>query len=382
MENNVKNKAVCDKISVLIFLIIIFGFTLATLIVPKKEFSANENRNLAQMPKFSFESLKSGEFGKNYDEYLSDQFVLRDTWIAIKTLSDMALQKKDINGVYLGKDNYLFETHDFVDEANAKKNADRMISFVNKYGDVLGKDNVQVMLVPTAGVTLNDKMPAYAITFDQNTYMDDIKSQINKGTFIDVREMLSDKKGEYIYYKTDHHMTSLGNYYLYCQWAKVNDVNAKSLNDYNISSKDGFAGSLYSKINFALELDRVDVYKPKDDVNYQVTYDKKNTSNELYVFSALEEKDKYQVFLGGNHSEIRIKSDNHNGKKLLVIRDSYANSFIPFISDNYEEVIMVDFRYYRSSVSKLIEEENVTNILVMYNTATFAEDLASSGFTR
>ncbi|MBR6697226.1 MAG: hypothetical protein IKL73_03015 [Lachnospiraceae bacterium] len=371
-----------QKVTVFTFLILIFGFTIATLVTPAKEFSDNENRKLQQAPKFSWETLKSGEFGSDYELYLTDQFVLRDTWIAVKTMSDRAMLKKDINGVYFGSDNYLFETHNDVDKENSNKNANRLMTFANKYGKQLGKDNVQVMIVPTAGVTLSDKMPVFAQTFDQNAYIDSIKAGLTDASFVDVREMIASKKNEYIYYKTDHHMTSLGNYYMYNVWAKANKITPKSIEDYEVISANDFAGTLYSKINFAFELDRVDVYKEKGNVTYTVTFDEKEKRESLFEMDAFSKKDKYQVFLGGNHSIIRINSSNKNGEKLLVVRDSYANAFVPFISSNYEEIIMVDFRYYKKNISKLIEEENINNILVMYNAATFAKDKASAGFLR
>ena len=88
----------------------------------------------------------------------------------------------------------------------------------------------------------------------------------------------------------------------------------------------------------------------------------------------LSTKDKYQVYLDGNHSVTRIDTNVHNGKTLLIIKDSYANSFATLAANHYETVYLVDFRYYRNSINAFISENEITDILILYNAITFAKD--------
>ena len=158
-----------------IFLLIIVGFTVVSLITPDKTFSFTENRMLAQMPKFTIEGLFEGEFTTEYENYITDQFFWRDGWINVKTRTELLIGKKDINGVYMGEDGYLLETHDSIDVKKAYENADKMVDFMKKQADALGSEHVNMMVVPTASSVLGDKLPAFATTFDQKSYIDYMK---------------------------------------------------------------------------------------------------------------------------------------------------------------------------------------------------------------
>ena len=158
-----------DKILTALFLVLVFSLTADSILNPVRAYSENENRYLAQMPEFSFESLFEGEFTSDYETFITDQFVMRDSWIGLKTLTERAMLKQDINGVYFGKDGYLIEKHDAsdIDEETADRNAQRLADFINQYSAVLGEDRVHAMLVPTAQEILEDKLPPFAEGYDQ-----------------------------------------------------------------------------------------------------------------------------------------------------------------------------------------------------------------------
>ena len=101
-----------SKSIVIVLLVLVFGFTVITFVSPERTFSDNENRVLATMPEFSWKALFSGEFMADYEEYITDQFFLRDGWIKLKTIAEIALNKQDINGVYITNDGYLVERHE------------------------------------------------------------------------------------------------------------------------------------------------------------------------------------------------------------------------------------------------------------------------------
>ena len=370
-------KNIKNKVTSAIFATCIIGGFVATIISPKRDVSANENRTLAKAPKLTVKTLLNGDFATDYEIYLSDQFILRDGWIAVKSLSEMALLKKDINGVYLCDDNYLMEMNregEEIDKDKATANVSLMAKFVNNYSSVLGKDHVKAMIVPTASYILADKMPKFATTFDQKTYLDNIKKEI-PDNYIDVSEELLSHKDEYIFYRTDHHWTMYGAYVGYCKWATECNITPYSKKDFKITDTKDFKGTIYSKLNFALETDTMSIYEPLFDISYKVSYEDVHTeSNSLLEKKHLNTKDKYQVYLDGNHSVTRIDTSVKNGKTLLVIKDSYANSFMTLAANHYETIYMVDLRYFRSSLAEFIKEKEITDILVLYNAITFAGD--------
>lgn len=386
----IRLKKINSIVTTIVFLLIVFLIAISNFLIPSKAFSENENRELAQMPELSLKTIINGDFGSNYEDYISDQFVMRDSWISIKTYTEIAMQKKDINGVYLCDDNYLIEQHNPNDKTNpiddklADKNEGRMTDFINKYGKILGKEHVNAIIVPTAVMTLSDKLPAFAETYDQNSFIDKVKSDITDGQFVDVRDTLNGHKNEYIYYKTDHHWTTLGAFYAYEQWAKESGLVPLTKDDFDIEMvSDSFRGTIFSKLNFDFEDDSINLFKVKKDYGYKVSYEmSEDTSNTLYNMDKIETKDKYSVFLDGNHSIVQIDTNVNNGRKLLIVKDSFAHCFAPFAVNHFESTYMVDLRYYKMGISQLIEEKGITDILVLYNTIHFVTDTNSVFLTK
>lgn len=205
--------------------------------------------------------------------------------------------------------------------------------------------------------------------------LDMIKNNVKNAIFIDLREQFLKHKEEYIYYKTDHHWTSLGSYYAYEEWCKYNNINT-DIRDYARETvTTEFKGSLYSKVlNKNVEEDQIEIFKPKEKINYEVSYNfNKNTNSSIYDFEKLKTKDKYQVFLGGNYPELKIKTSNKNGKNLLLIKDSYANSFMQFLINDYENICVVDMRYFKEDLKKYMVENEINEVLILYNVANFIE---------
>lgn len=387
-QNQIKQKT-SDKllrfVPIGVFLVLVFGFTFWTFVSEKRTFSNNENRLLAQMPAFTVEKLLDGSFGSEYETYLSDQFFLRDSWIYIKTCSELALLKQDINGVYFGKDGYLIEKHDVkkVDTEILNRNLQRMADFITKYAKELGSDHVKAMLVPTASDTLQNKLPAFATGFDQKAMREQASSLLPENTFVDVSGVLKSHAAEYIYYRTDHHWTTLGAYYAYEAWAKACGLTPIPLSEYKeVVASEEFFGTLHSKVNVPVKPDTMYLYE-KEDAKYEVEYNMDGVKHDsLYVTEHLEGKDKYSVYLGGNNALVEINSENKNGQKLLIIKDSFSHCFTPFVLEHFETTYLVDFRYFNTSISQFIEEYGITDVLVLYNEINLATDSYSLHFTR
>lgn len=357
----------------------IFIISIMNFIKPDKVFSESENRFLEKKPKFSWEALFNKTYTADIEKYITDQFIWRDIFVGIKTQAEHLLGKKDTNGVYFSKDDYLIEKHDTtkIDQDLLNRNIDRLYEFMDTTSKKLGNENISVMLVPTSSNILKDKLPSYATQFDQDLMLDSIKEGIKYGKFIDVRQLLNSNSKEYIYYKTDHHWTTLGAYYGYLAWCNEMSINAMKQEDFDVKiASIDFYGTIYSKARLrTTKPDTIYTYIPKAPLTYGVDYNQgSNLTDTLYENNFLDKRDKYSLFLGGNNPLVKITSSNKNGKKLLLIKDSYAHCFAPFIANEFEEVHMIDLRYVNISLQSYIDENNITDALLLYNTINFATE--------
>lgn len=356
-----------------IFVVFIFIITILNIISPTKIYSEKEKRKLAQSPELNKETILSGKFTREFEEYFNDQFVFRDNWISLNTKYKILSLNKHINDVYLGKNNYLFEDTSSYDTKKLYKNMDHLKNLISKYKDSIGENNINIMLIPNGSEVLSDKLPKYATVLDQQKILKDAEVMY-KDNFINTYDILKRNKSKYIYYKTDHHWTTLGAYYGYNAWADKTNHEIKPFSSDNTKIiSTNFLGTIYSKINYAKESDIITIYNPEE--KYSVNYDSNTSSStSLYNLEYLEKKDQYSVFLDGNHGLVTITSSNTNGKNLLIIKDSYANCFIPFIADEYEKIHVIDLRYYNSSLESYIEDNDISELLVLYNINSIAKD--------
>lgn len=372
-KNNRKYINAYSKLMAIMFLVTIFSFVGLNLLVKDKQFSENENRLLEQKPKFTLDRLFEGRYTKKYEKYTIDQMVGRDKFIQIKTKADDLMGKNSENGVFKCDDGYLIESFGKPNEEYLNANIEAINKFANKHKDM----KTSMLIAPTAVNILDDKLPAFAPVYNQDEYLNRLSKSIdNKIDFINVSSEMKKHKDEYIYYKTDHHWTTLGAYYAFLDFAKQSGLKSESnsYDKYRVSNE--FYGTLYSKSGYKVKPDQVDIYTPKDK-NDQVIVEykeEKKKSPTIYDSEALKKKDKYEVFLGGNHPVVDIKTTSESDKTLLLIKDSYANSFVQFLTPFYKEIIMVDPRYYYEDIEKLIKEKNVTDLLYLYNVNTFFND--------
>lgn len=364
--------------TILLLSAIILIFFAADFMRGDRIFSETENRLLASKPEFSWESLLSGEFTEKYEAYVTDQFVGRDKWIRIKTQTDIALQKRQIKGVYLAADGYLIEQH-LPEEFTEEQVEDR----ISRLKTLVRDWNAAVMLVPTADNILTDKLPAFAPFFDEKAFLERVEEQVGKEHFVDVYSPLAEHADEEIYYRTDHHWTSLGAYYGYQAWA---ESRRKLKVPYRTESMetvaDDFLGTLHSKINIETREDSIQYFPLTAQRPVTVTYDLQKQTDTLYETSYLKTKNKYGFFLDDNHALVQIDTCFRNGRTLFVIKDSYANCFIPLLVSHYERIYVLDLRYYNGRLYSLMEscvpEEGADgkdmDVLVLYNCIHFLEE--------
>lgn len=368
------------KTNAILNIVLIAGILLilmiCSLVKKDRKFSEHENRLLAQKPAFTVDTLFSGKFSKDFEVYVTDQFVSRDEWIAVKTYVDILLGKKDIKGVYLGKDGYFIEMH--LPESVKAETEEKRLSLLAALSDYCegrgGSGTFRVLLSPTADNVLKDKLPAYASVYNQSAFLEQVRERIPKEAYVDAEKILNEHREESIYYRTDHHWTTLGAYYAYTEWAKSMGILPLSQEEFEIRTvTDSFLGTLHSKMNIRAKADEIKVYLPKQDTQYQVYYDLSQTAKDsLYEEKYLDTKNKYGMFLDDNHGIVEIDTNVKNGKTLFVIKDSYANCFIPFAAMHYEKVIVADLRYYNGKLYNLIEKD--VDVLVLYNVYHFIDE--------
>ena len=376
MKNKRQNKylKIYYSIMTLVFLVILIVIVTLNTIKKDIKFSESENRILAQKPKFSIDRLLEGRYTKKYEKYKVDQFVDRDGWMKLKSSVDLALGKNESNGIYKGSDDYLIESFEVPDSEIVNRNIKAINNFNEKHKDI----KEYMLISPNSVSILSEKLPPYAPVVSQKLVMDNFAKTLNKGiNYIDVYNTLDKHDKEYIYYKTDHHWTTLGAYYSFLEAAKAMDLEVKK-DYYNVERvSNDFYGTLYSKSGYEVKTpDYIDVYLPKDENDeYVVNYvEEQKKSASFYDSEKLETKDKYGMFLGGNHPVVKIKTTSKEDRKLLIFKDSYANSFVPFLTQYFSDIIMVDPRYYYDDIEKLIEEEGISDILYLYNANTFFSD--------
>lgn len=356
-----------NKFLTLTFLVIMALGTLSLLFLPKNAYSEDENRYLAQLPSVSFESIKSGKFMDDIESFIVDQFPYRLSWIELKTKIELALNKKDSNGVYITDTGYFIEKFTSYDEEQLQKNYDAVVNFAKKVKELNGIQ-VQLMLVPTASTILEDHLPKFNYDYNQIELMKELNDDSIKR--VDVGETLLAHKDEAIYYKTDHHWTSLGAYYAYQAW-KPTTLPLDAYQHEVLSNE--FLGTLYSKVKVQpKEKDQMDAYYLSD--NQEVEYNLSgNISSTFYEREFLAKKDKYSTYFNGNQGITKIKGYGKEGK-LLIIKDSYANTFAQFATADYEEVHLIDLRNTLMPINQYIEDQGITDVLVLYNFINFTQD--------
>lgn len=375
-----RQRKVQEKLVGIIFILTLFLFLIINVIVPDREKSVQENRMLATKPKFRLSSLISGDYDEKFEAYMDDQFVGRDMWRKLKVAVDRIGGSRLENGVYIGTNGQLLEQIEVADENHLAAN----IKAIKSFSESQSKIPVRMMLVPDAANVLNHSLPALAKPEDQTQMFSMVRKDLGDSVeWIDVSTELNKHKTEKIYYKTDHHWTTLGAFYAFQAAAPSlgidGDLSGKCVS-YTVS--DSFNGMLASKSGVNLgEKEQIDIYVPtEEDTDLIVDYvDEGKRSTSLYDSSKLKEKDQYTVFLGGNSSLLDIRTVSTSTKRLLLVKDSFANSFIPFLTPYYREIVVVDPRYYSGTINDLMDSYRISEVLFLYSGNTFFKDNNISG---
>ncbi len=421
-----------DIILSVIFLLLIFGITILFWALPDNDYSGAEKRQLKQLPEISASrfanEFKQGfnEIFMTYDEkqvlnandsmfdeiaeYYADQFPIRDSLRALKGYTEMVLFKQQSNGILFANggladpDTITGTTENengvLTDrtEQDALKTIEKNVAFINILNKRLEQTDTK-LFTAVAGRTIDvsknvlpllypsDKNDAFWAAYDQAVE----KTGINS---IDLLEQMRYhvENGEYVYYKTDHHWTSLGAYYAYVEIMKSFGELPLTLDHFTQEiASENFLGTVYASAGVAPNgADTITLFRYDGDDEFTTTIPvgkEITTLNGFYNTSYFSTKDQYSAFLGhenpiygGNNPITFIKKNTtENRETLVLIKDSFAHSVAPFLAFHYDLVIL-DMRYYLpdgkdlKTVLQYAQQDNVSKILILYNMETFMND--------
>lgn len=377
---------ICDVLLTILFCLFIGGFTLSHIITPDRDYSERENRVLQNLPEFTFESLFSGDYTSDMTKYLSDQFPARDLFVSVKASSERIAMRMENGGIIFG-DNSLTAR---LDHPNLE-NLDVNITSADKFASAIEKEGISCIFAPAprrVDVCIDD-LPSSFGERSQNELWNTIDSYADSfsGTFVSgLRGRLNARNslGEDVYYRTDHHWTSLGAYYAYdLLYSTLPDdiadpMSKPRLQDFKKETvTNEFYGTSYSSSGASwVTPDSIDLYRFEgDDIIPVTVVDNGEKYEGLYRKEFLEVRDKYSVFLGENAGRVDIGYGNR--PTIMVIKDSFAQSLVPFFAVNYD-IVMIDPRYYSDSIYRTVIEEKPDVVMILMN----ADTLTSSPVLR
>ena len=368
-----KNNA---AVIVALFAAFLAVFAVLDAVIPDRERSELENRELAKSPALTFDTLISGRFSAKYEEYINDQFILRDFWIDVKSRAESLLGKTENNGIVYGRDGYMFERYVSADSRRISNNAKFIGQFCEKYGV-----HTTLAIVPNSYMILADKLPRGFENLDQRPLIGEIYSSLEGADGLDLFGALSARSDEYIYYRTDHHYTTLGAYAVYCEYMRSIGREPVALDTLTAHEVGGFYGTHFSKTKlFSAVPDVITWYE----IPGRTVEINGEPADGIYDLEQFGERDKYAAFLHGNNSltVIRAEEPAETPSRILLIKDSFGNELAPFLACSFDEVWIVDPRYPELPVSSFMEETVFDETLILYNFMNFAEDANVINITR
>ena len=355
-----------NKIITSFFSLLLAVSTLAGLLLPDRYYSEREKRTLTQKPKFTVANFISGEFSGELEKYLTDQVPLRDGWVTMKTYMELAIGKRESGGVYLCKDQYLMDKFTAYSKKQLTANVEALAELQSK----LAAEGIAMntLLVPVAAQVLADKLPAYAPAADYAAIFQ-VLTDAGVDT-VNVWSTLAAHSGENIYYRTDHHWTSLGAYYAYCAWRDIEPAAYEWTQEILCGN---FRGTTWNKVPLpTVPAEEITAWYKH--INRSVSYNNgQYETDSIYERKYLSGSDQYAVFLNSNQAQTVIEGSGKNGK-LLLIKDSYGNTFSQFPVEDYAEVHVLDLRFFKGDVAEYARENGITDALVLYGVQNFVKD--------
>lgn len=336
------------------FIGILTFFLITSIIVKDKEISFWERRSLASFPSININGILKGDIFEKLDNYILDQFPLRDSFRKLKVFTELQILKKsDSNNIFI-KEDKVYKIDYPLNKKNLEGFANKMNSIYQKH---LKGMKVYYSIIPDKNYYLSSNE---YLTLDYDYLFNYIKSNLNNMEYIDITNYLNIDS----YYNTDLHwrqdklipivklLSEKMNF-------KINDVN------YTKNTYYPFYGSYYGYTAINIKADTL-TYLNNSTIDAAIV---KNYNNSISSVYNLDKLDSYDVFLSGATPFIEItNTNNKSGKELIIFRDSFGSSLAPLLIDRYYKITLIDLRYISPSLLETIIKFNNQDILILYNT--------------
>ena len=365
------------KPSTTVFFLFMGLFTLLFFILPKQEFSEKEKRYLTVFPEVTAAGVADGTVQSGFEDWFADHFPLRDLWVGVDAYFKLAGGRNAQQEIYLARDGYLIHAPRTSNTEQFVKNLTRFDSFAASTGLP-----ATVLPVPSPG-EINDRLlPAGHGDYQNDALYELAGDTLKTARLLDPREALrAANAARPVYYRTDHHLTAYGCHRLYQFWRESLGSPALPETAYTVTAYGGFYGANWSASGLWLTApDTIELWDSGADVTVTIADGGTEpvVSDSLFFPAHLEEPDKYPVYLDGNHALTTIENPGAAGGTLLVVKDSYAHSFAPFLAGDYQTVYLLDLRFYRGSISGFAKEHGVDELLYLYGIDTLLTDSNSA----
>ena len=362
---------------VLLFIGIIVVMQAAFWLLPRRSFSENEKRVLSEAPQIDAAGIADGSVFRSIESYLSDHFPGRELWVGANAYLENVEGRGATEDIVRGTDGWLFTAPVSDDRETLWDNMQAITTFAEKQSVA-----VSMMAVPSAGAVVSDKLPALHMPYPDADLLEEARRIAgNTLHWVDLyTDFCSAEQPERLYYRTDHHWTSEGAYRAYCLLMEELGQSSVPRDDFTVEQISGFYGTSYSKSGLWLtEPDTLELWTGSDIQAVTTVYDANRadpvTREGMFFREYLEDADKYPVFLSGNHARVHIETNADSGKRLLVIKDSYAHALAPFLAEEYSTIDLIDLRYFKQqTISSWLEENPADEILLVYGLSSLAED--------
>ncbi len=398
-------KKIIDILTSVLFAAFLFAFAIAFVLTPDTNFSEEENRSLRTFPKFTWERLLDGSFSSDINEYFADQFPARDSLVGIKGVTETLLLKGENNGVLLGDDGQLAVRLFDAYKSRLERTPDM---------DYYYTDNVSVAVdalntfAKSSAVPVTTMFPPRTVDVASSAFgyppeiSDALETQLAEsvvpeaGYLADLRTQMESRyaAGEYVYFRTDHHWTTYGAYIAYVclmlDWDMKDDIIPPE--SFTVETVENFYGTTWSRAGYKfVKPDTLEIWSPGNEDEFTTTcYAEKQIKGEdgkptkikeaTKTFSGwlnrdyLAKKDKYAAFLDGTHNEQTVfKNGGTDRPRLLIAKDSFANTMVPFLAQHFDLVI-VNLAGRMTDLTSYVEEYGCDRVLIVWNRANLIEN--------
>ncbi len=374
-----KKENIKSLIIILVFVLFIGVVSIVTLITaPQTNYLENEKRNTAKMPMFSVNTLLDTTYLKGSEKYLEDRIFGRSFFVGANSYMKLLEGGNILEDVYMCREGYLINAPKPLNEKNIINNLSRFEDFSKEV-----KLPSRMIIVPSPGYVMSEIVPDKNALYCDDYIFSKAEEILSNTQLTDVRDSLKSafESGNTVYYKTDHHLTSYGCYILYSEFMKEAGLNPLGKGKFNIETHKNFCGTTRASSGYFLTKgEDIELWHSGFDLEVSISNGKEyeKTHDSFFFREHLENDDKYPVFADGNHALTKIRNKSKSGKNLLIIKDSYAHCTANFLSCEYENIYMIDLRYYRFPVSEFVKENDIDELLFLYGTDAINTDTNSA----